>query len=173
MSKTIPTQTSYLEMLAAPEGAPHEAPCELELTEHAALPIPVYRELYDAIGSDFLWINRKLMSDTELAAKIHAAGTSLWTLDIDGTAAGFVEIDFGTSGEAEIVYFGLRPEFHGRGLGRYFLDWVIRHCWSRPIERLWLHTCDLDHERALGNYLQAGFVKYDEKTVYQRLLDEG
>ena len=30
--------------------------------------------------------------------------------------------------------------------------------WARPIERLWVHTCTLDHPAALAFYIKAGFV---------------
>jgi hypothetical protein len=32
--------------------------------------------------------------------------------------------------------------------------------WSHPIRRFWLHTCTLDHPRALPFYLRAGFTAY-------------
>jgi hypothetical protein len=55
----------------------------------------------------------------------------------------------------ELTQFGLVPEFIGQGLGKYFLRWSIGTAWSYQPRRFWLHTCTLDHPRALPNYMQA------------------
>ncbi|MEK7765353.1 MAG: GNAT family N-acetyltransferase, partial [bacterium] len=68
----------------------------------------------------------------------------------------------------ELAYFGLIPSFHGRGLGRFLLDWGIRYAWRelKP-SGLWLHTCDLDSPAALKLYFSTGFKKFkqQEETV--------
>ena len=55
-------------------------------------------------------------------------------------------------------------EFIGQGLGRYFIQWAVDKAWSYGPRRLWLHTCTLDHPRALPNYLKAGFAIYQVET---------
>jgi GNAT superfamily N-acetyltransferase len=66
---------------------------------------------------------------------------------------------------AELAYFGLIPDYIGRGLGGFLLATAIDIAWSKPIERLWVHTNTLDHPRALPLYQQLGFVPYaQEKT---------
>lgn len=62
--------------------------------------------------------------------------------------------------DVELAYFGLIPEFIGRGLGWYFLHWAIERAWFQGAGRLWVHTCNLDHPRALMTYQRAGFVPY-------------
>jgi hypothetical protein len=37
---------------------------------------------------------------------------------------------------------------------------AIGRAWEQPIERLWVHTCTLDHPRALGFYMRSGFRPY-------------
>ena len=32
--------------------------------------------------------------------------------------------------------------------------------WARPIRRLWVHTCSLDHPGALDFYIRSGFVPF-------------
>jgi GNAT superfamily N-acetyltransferase len=63
----------------------------------------------------------------------------------------------------EIVQFGLMREFIGQGLGKYFLQWAIDRAWAGNPERLWLHTCTLDHPAALPNYLKAGFTVFKQE----------
>ncbi|MGI9332384.1 MAG: GNAT family N-acetyltransferase, partial [Gammaproteobacteria bacterium] len=60
-------------------------------------------------------------------------------------------------GQVEIAYFGLMPQFIGRGLGPYLLDWAIAEAWTAAPARVWLHTCNLDHPSALGVYRRSGF----------------
>jgi GNAT superfamily N-acetyltransferase len=90
----------------------------------------------------------------------------LWA---DGVPAGYVELDRREPPGVEIGYFGLMPEFIGQGLGAFLLDWAIRHAWRARPRRLWLHTCDLDHPRALAFYQKLGFRIYDRRTTEAHL----
>ncbi len=67
--------------------------------------------------------------------------------------------------EVEIAYFGLLPEFIGRGLGGDLLTSAIENAWawSPAPFRVWVHTCNRDHPGALANYQARGFKIY--KTV--------
>lgn len=130
-----------------------------------------YLFLYTSVGRPYQWYNRLMMSPQELQDVLNSKGTSIWVLYINGVPAGFVEFNISESNETEIVYFGLTCDFTGRGLGLPFLEWCISKAWERPIERLWLHTCDLDHKAALGVYQKAGFKIYDKDTVYQEKPD--
>ena len=67
--------------------------------------------------------------------------------------------------ETELRYFGLIPEFIGRGFGAFLLRAAIDRAWERPIRRLWVHTRTFDHPRALGNYQRAGFVVYARQKL--------
>jgi hypothetical protein len=50
-------------------------------------------------------------------------------------------------------YFGLLPDFIGRRVGRAFLDGrAPPRRGAADTTRVWLHTCTLDHPRALPNY---------------------
>ncbi len=65
-------------------------------------------------------------------------------------------------GEVEIAYFGLLPDFIGRGLGSALLTSAIENAWGwAPIpSRIWVHTCNRDHLNALNNYQARGFKIY-------------
>jgi GNAT superfamily N-acetyltransferase len=123
-----------------------------------------YRFLYDAVGKDWNWTSRKKLSDAALANILQDARNEVHVLYVEGTPAGFVELDRRQDKEIEISQFGLMPEFIGQGLGRYFLQWSIDKAWSYGPNRLWLHTCTRDHAAALPNYLKAGFVIYKEEV---------
>ena len=48
----------------------------------------------------------------------------------DTVPAGFAELERSADGSVEIVYFGLLPDFIGRGVGRAFLDAVVARAWD-------------------------------------------
>ena len=98
------------------------------------------------------------MDDETLKAAVTAPGVEIYVLSVDGVPAGFGEINRGIKAEeVELSYFGLMPEFIGIGLGWYFLNAVIDIAWANEPKRIWVHTCDLDHPRAIGVYQKAGF----------------
>lgn len=154
----------YLEMFAHPAGVVAPPRAGLEVV-HARRPtVSYYRYLYDAVGRDWDWTSRKKLSDTELAAIIQDDRVELHVLMVEGVPAGFAELDRREEHEIELKQFGLIPEFIGQGLGQYFLQWIIDKAWRYSPKRFWLHTCTLDHPRALPNYLKAGFTIYREET---------
>ena len=162
---TIPVKTYYLQMHAPPERT---VPPPLEGTQVVSVERPTvryYRFLYDAVGRDWNWVDRNRLSNDELRAILHHDRVEIYVLHVGGSPAGFCEMDRRVEGEVELRYFGLMPEFFGQGLGTYFLNWSLRQAWSYSPTRVWLHTCDLDHEAALPLYQHAGLVLYDEQVA--------
>ena len=159
----------YLEMLAPPVRSAPALTDGLTVVHARSPTVPYYRFLYDAVGGDYHWLSRRKLSDTELAAIIHDPLNDLHVLHVDGTPAGFAELDRRQPNEVELVQFGLMPNFIGQGLGKWFLQWTIEEAWSQQPSRFWLHTCTLDHEAALPNYIKAGFVQYKQEGIRREL----
>jgi GNAT superfamily N-acetyltransferase len=152
----------YLEMHSCPAGE-IPPPRDGLTVIHAKRPtVAYYRFLYHTVGREYYWYSRGKLTDAELAAVLDEPLNEVHVLYDFGTPAGFVEYDRRVAGEIEIVQFGLMPGFIGKGLGKYFLSWAVRRAWSYGPNRLWLHTCTLDHPTALPNYLKAGFALYRE-----------
>jgi GNAT superfamily N-acetyltransferase len=155
---------TYLEMLEPPARAQVVAAEGVDVQRATSPTVEQYRDLYDRVGRDWRWIDRRILSDEQLAAIITDSRVEIYLLSLNGEVAGYAELDRRFGADIELAYFGLVPEFIGRGLGKFFLDWVIDRAWSLSPLRIWLHTCTLDHPRALTNYLKAGFVPYKEET---------
>jgi len=66
----------------------------------------------------------------------------------------------GEGGSVEIAYFGLLPEFVGRGLGGHLLSVAVERAFESGARRVWLHTCTRDNPAALPNYLKRGFLPF-------------
>lgn len=80
-----------------------------------------------------------------------------WVAYLDGSRAGYFELQKHPGGDVELVRFGLLPAFIGHGLGGPMLSAMIDEAWKWGATRIWFHTCTLDHPSALPNYLARGF----------------
>ena len=54
------------------------------------------------------------------------------------------------------------------GFGYFFLYHATLNAWSKPISKLLVNTCTLDHPRALPLYQRLGFVPYAREDRYHR-----
>ncbi|MBR0708155.1 GNAT family N-acetyltransferase [Bradyrhizobium liaoningense] len=121
-------------------------------------PAPVwYRDLYRRVGEDWLWFSRARMTDTELAAIIHAPGIEIYALAVDGRDEGLLELDFREPGQCELVYFGVTAKLIGTGAARFLMNRALEIAWSRDLCRVWVHTCTFDHPSAVAFYQRSGF----------------
>lgn len=157
---------TYLEMRQPPSGPRVPAP----LGQHAVMraehcTVSFYRYLYETVGTPWLWYERRLIDDAALAAAIQKPTTEIFVLHVGGVPAGYFELDAALPRETELCYFGLIPEFIGRGFGPFLLRTAIDRAWLRPIDRLWVHTRMFDHPKALGHYQRAGFVVYARRPL--------
>ena len=119
-----------------------------------------YRRLFAEVGEPWLWFSRALLSDAQLAAIIDDPLVEALALVKDGRDVGLLELDFRKGSECELAFLGLVPGLIGRGLGLELAAEGIRRAFRRPISRLWLHTCTLDHPAAVRFYRSVGFTPY-------------
>ena len=154
--KMIATVVTSLEMLKPPTLRP-EAPGQNWRLDRLAPDPTEYRRLYRAVGEDWLWFSRLLLTDAELAAIIGSADVEVYKLTDNGNGAGLLELDFRQTDECELAFFGLSQTLIGGPAGRWLMNRAIQHAWSRPVRRFWAHTCTLDHPSALGFYKRSGF----------------
>lgn len=168
--KSIPTRTWYLEMKIEPIKAV-TLPENCKVKKLVNPDVNFYISLYKSVGEQYNWFDRLIMPIDQLRNVISSDSTEIQVLYCNNEPAGFVEYQLGKPGETEIVYFGICADFRGKKLGYPFLSWSIKHAWERGINRLWLHTCDLDHKAALPLYQQVGFDIFKEEVVIQPVLD--
>ena len=67
--------------------------------------------------------------------------------------------------EVEIAYFGILEEHQNKKLGSYLLSDAIKKSFQENVDRVWLHTCSLDHKHALNNYLSRGMKIFKSEIV--------
>ncbi|MDH3690009.1 MAG: GNAT family N-acetyltransferase [Gammaproteobacteria bacterium] len=157
---------TYLEMSTPPRRTNRSQRAEKIAIIRAERPTTsFYRYLYNTVGAPWLWYERRVLDDSALKQIIHDPQVEIYTLYVGGVPAGYVELDLRHKHEVELAYFGLMPEFIGRGLGKYLMDWSVDMAWSTNPNRVWVHTCNLDHPKAISVYQQAGFVPYRQETL--------
>ena len=89
-----------------------------------------------------------------------------YILKLDQDLAGYFEvIEDKSTNDSEIAYFGILDEFTGKGFGGFLLSEAIKICFGLNSQRVWLHTCSLDHKNALQNYLKRGMKIFKEETI--------
>ena len=117
-----------------------------------------YRAMYTAVGARWQWRDRLLLTDKELDGWLGSPQVHVWPLRVEGRFAGYFELQRYPDARAEIMYFGLAPEFIGRGLGGWLLTRAVEESFALGASHVTLHTCTLDSPHALPNYLARGFV---------------
>lgn len=170
--RTLSTDVTFLEMTADAQirAAPPVNLPKLALMRAESPPLHFYRYLYDVIGRNYYWIDRKDIPDHELAELILDPDVQVHVAYVAGVPAGFFELDRRRGGLVEILYLGLVPDFTGRGLGKWLLSEAIATAWSEPTRRLIVETCTLDAPKALTLYQRFGFVPYarEDKVIEVR-----
>jgi GNAT superfamily N-acetyltransferase len=146
-----------LEMFAAPPLRAEPPGLALTLARIEQPDLSWFRDLFRRVGEDWLWFSRRAMSDDALRAIIHDPQIEIYPLKAEAEDAGLLELDFRVPGVCELSYFGLAPQLIGTGAGRWLMNRAIGLAWSRPIKRLWVHTCTYDHPSALSFYQRSGF----------------
>ena len=163
--REIKTTVTFLEMTAEPLH--HITPPsnqKLMLMRAENITLSFYRFLYAAVGHDYHWHDRKTLSDVELAKLIHEDGVEVWVLYVGGQPAGYFELAPHDKTTIELEYFGLVPEFQGKGLGKWLLAEAIRAAWAKLPKRVIVETCTLDDPAALPLYQKMGFTPYDQRS---------
>jgi GNAT superfamily N-acetyltransferase len=141
---------------------------DLELRQ-ARIPMPeLNRFLYLAVGGDWYWRDRLHWSYERWMQYLDRPELETWVAYIEGTPAGYFELEKQPGDSVEIVYFGVMPPFIGRGLGGLMLTRAIERGWQWGARRVWVHTCTLDHPTALQHYQARGMqlFKTEEKWVH-------
>jgi GNAT superfamily N-acetyltransferase len=119
-----------------------------------------YKKLFRAVGEEWLWFSRLQMRDEELRSILHNDAVDVFALETGGKEKGILELDRRPPEEIEVAFLGVTPDLIGQGAGRFLLSRALEIAWSHRPRRVTLHTCTLDHPRALDFYRSAGFVPY-------------
>ena len=122
---------------------------------------------YKNIGKKHNWIDRLVWTENQWIDYVSSEKVKTYVFKFKDNLAGFFELIYHTEiKEVEIAYFGLLEEYHNKKLGGYLLSKAIKKSFEKEgLKRVWVHTCTLDHENALKNYLARGMKIYKKETT--------
>jgi GNAT superfamily N-acetyltransferase len=169
----MPTRVTvyYLQMTDPAQLRPSRDGGDLDVRRAEVVCPELNRFLYTAVGGDWYWLDRLSWTHQRWLQWLDRPEVETWVGYHRGTPAGYFELEHLPDTGVELVYFGLLPQFVGRGLGGHLLTAAVRRAWELKPHRVWLHTCTLDHPQAVANYQARGFVLYDQKENVENLPD--
>ena len=161
-----------LELDAVERLRPARVPTRPVQVVRAAVPSPeLNRFFYTAVGSDYYWRDRLGWSFERWRELVAHPAYETWYLTVEGTPAGYGELDARRAPDVELACFGLLPSYIGQGLGGWLLEQVTRRGFELG-RRVWLHTCSLDGPSALPGYLRRGFRQFKVEEQVMELEAE-
>ena len=121
---------------------------------------------YKNIGKKHKWVDRLTWSEEKWINYVSSKNVNTYVLKYKHDLVGFFELIFHPEkNETEIAYFGILEEYQNKKLGSYLLSEAIKKSFNRNVNRVWVHTCSLDHKNALNNYLSRGMKIYKTETL--------
>ena len=112
---------------------------------------------YKTIGKNHQWIDRLSWSEEKWINYVSSKNVRTYVFKYREDLVGFFELIFHLEKkETEIAYFGILKEYQNKKLGSYLLSEAIKKSFQNNINRVWVHTCSLDHKNALNNYISRG-----------------
>ena len=121
---------------------------------------------YKNIGKKHKWVDRLVWTENQWIDYVSNKNVEIYVFKFQADLAGFFElISHSEKKEVEIAYFGLLEEFQNKNLGSYLLSQAIQKSFKENINRVWVHTCSLDHKNALNNYIARGMKIFKTETI--------
>ena len=112
---------------------------------------------YKNIGKKHNWIDRLSWTEEKWINYVSSENVRTYVFKFKDDLVGFFELILHPEeNETEIAYFGILEEYQNKKLGSYLLSEAIKNSFQNSSDRVWVHTCSLDHKNALGNYISRG-----------------
>ena len=164
---TEEVKRSYLEINSLKDLQESEKPSDdyiVKLIEPTDFQLNKF--FYKNIGKKHKWIDRLIWSEEQWIKYVSSKNVKTFVLKNNKDLVGFFEliIHFEKK-EVEIAYFGILEEYQNKKLGSFLLSDAIKKSFHENVERVWLHTCSLDHKHALNNYLSRGMKIFKSEIV--------
>ena len=138
--------------------------CSLDLLKPVNFQLNKF--FYKNIGKNHKWIDRLVWTEAQWIDYVSNKNVDTYVFKFKDDLAGFFElISHSEKKEVEIAYLGLLEEFQNKKLGSYLLSRAIQKSFKENIDRVWVHTCSLDHKNALKNYIARGMKIFKTETV--------
>ena len=164
---TVEVKRNYLEINSLKDLNEEKKPTEnYSLNLIDPINFQLNKFFYKNIGKNHKWIDRLSWSEEKWIKYVSSKNVNSYVLKYKDDLVGFFELIFHPeNNETEIAYFGILEEYQNKKLGSFLLSEAIKKSFNENINRVWLHTCSLDHENALKNYLARGMKIFKSEIV--------
>ena len=121
---------------------------------------------YKNIGNKHKWVDRLTWTEEQWIDYVSSSKVKTYVLKFKDDLVGFFELIYHKEKkEVEIAYLGILEEYHNKKLGSYLLSEAIKISFKNKINRVWVHTCTLDHKNALKNYIMRGMKIFKTEVI--------
>ena len=164
---TEEVKRSYLEINSLKDLQESEKPSDdyiVKLIEPTDFQLNKF--FYKNIGKKHKWVDRLIWTEDQWIKYVSNKNVKTFVLKSKKDLVGFFELIIHyEKKEVEIAYFGILEEYQNKKLGSFLLSGAIKKSFQENAERVWLHTCSLDHKNALYNYLARGMKIFKSEIV--------
>ena len=168
----VKVERNYLEIYSLEDLNYSQKPnenCNLQFIDPPDFQINKF--FYRQIGKDHRWIDRLVWNDQKWIQYVKNSKVKTYVLQDKEDLIGYFEQIFNFEKKnCEIAYFGILKEYYGKKYGGFLLSESIKNSFIEGIERVWLHTCSLDHEFALKNYQARGMNVFKREILHRNLI---
>ena len=141
-------------------------PKDYKIELNNTLDFQLNKFFYKSIGKKHNWVDRLVWTDNQWIDYVSNKNVRTFILRNKDDLVGFFELIYHyEKKEVEIAFFGILEEYQNKKLGSYLLSEAIKNSFKKDIDRVWLHTCSLDHKHALNNYMSRGMKIFKTETV--------
>ena len=156
----------YLQIRSLEELNKVKKPSKSLKVEKSSNNFQLNKFFYREIGKKHRWVDRLSWSNDTWINYLSNKNLYTCVLKKNDDLVGYYEkIYYEESNEFEIAYFGIMEEYIGKGYGGFLLSEALESCLKEKVRRIWVHTCSLDHENAIKNYLARGMKLYKEEKI--------
>ena len=121
---------------------------------------------YKNIGKKHKWVDRLTWSEEKWINYLSSEKVKSYVFKHKDDLVGFFELILHLeNNETEIAYFGILEEYQNKKLGSYLLSEAIKKSFKNNVNRVWVHTCSLDHKNALNNYISRGMKVFKTEIL--------
>ena len=139
--------------------------CLINLSDPADFQINKF--FYKNVGKKHNWVDRLVWTDENWTEYTTDKKVKTFIIKKNNDLAGYFELIIHKEpNEVEIAYLGLLEEYQNKKIGSFLLSSAIKKAFRENPNRVWVHTCSLDHKNALKNYMARGMKIYKKETIY-------
>ena len=123
---------------------------------------------YKQIGKQHQWIDRLTWQDKNWIDYVSKKNLKTFILKQNNDYVGYFELIFDKN-VCEIAYFGILKEYIGKGYGGFLLSEALKIGFKNA-NRIWVHTCSLDHPNAIENYKSRGMKVFKTEILKRKAI---